>query len=70
MLGRKRGCLRPGGQVELDKVAKIFLTELRAGKLGQISMETPYMMEHELVETARIREQKAAKKASRKNKRS
>jgi len=70
MIGAKRGCLRSGGQVELDKVAKILLTELRAGKLGQISMETPDMIDRELVEVAAIREKKAAKKVNRKNKRS
>jgi len=68
MIGSKRGCLRPGGQVELDKVAKILLTELRAGKLGQISMETPKMIDQELVEVARIREQKQARKKVRQKK--
>ena len=70
MIGKKRGCLRPGGHVELDKAAKILLTELRAGKLGRISMETPAMIEQEMIEVAEIREKKAARKASRKNKKS
>jgi len=67
-IGAKRGCLRPGGQVELDKVAKILLTELRSGKLGQICMETPTMVEKEIIEVAMIREKKAAKKTSRRRK--
>jgi ribosome biogenesis GTPase A len=67
-IGRKRGCLRSGGRVELDKSAKILLAELRSGTLGQISLETPDMMEQELAEVAVIREQKAEKKRLRKQK--
>ena len=65
-IGRKRGCLRSGGMVDLDRAAKILLTELRAGTLGQITLETPTMMEKELVEVAKKREEQAAKKAARK----
>lgn len=65
-IGRKRGCLRSGGRVELDKAAKILLNELRSGSLGQISLETPGMMEQEQSEVAVIREQKAEKKRLRK----
>ena len=65
-IGRKRGCLRSGGFVDMDKAAKILLTELRAGTLGRISLETPAMMEQELAELAVIREQKAEKMRLRK----
>lgn len=65
-IGKKRGCLRSGQQVDWDKAAKLFLTELRAGTLGQISLETPDMIAVEMVELAAIREEKAAKKALRK----
>lgn len=68
-IGRNRGCLMAGGKVNIDKVAKIFLTELRAGTIGRITLETPDMMEQELVELEEIREQKAAKKEARKHKR-
>ena len=68
VIGKNRGCLRSGGRVELDKVAKILLAELRAGTIGRISLETPAMMEQELVELAVIREEKAAKKKARKQK--
>jgi ribosome biogenesis GTPase A len=68
-IGRKRGCLRSGQQVDLDKTSKILLTELRSGTLGKITLETPVMMEMELAELEIIREQKAAKKAARKQKR-
>lgn len=63
-IGKKRGCLRAGNQVDMDKAAKLFLTELRAGTIGQISLETPEMITAELIELAVIREEKAAKKAA------
>jgi len=65
-IGRKRGCLRSGGQVDLDRVSKLFITELRAGTLGLISLETPAMMEVEKAKLEIIRAEKAEKKASRK----
>ena len=61
-LGKKRGCLRSGGIVDLVKASKILLTELRAGTLGKITLETPDMMEEELKETAIIVAKKEAKK--------
>ena len=66
LIGTKRGCLRSGGRVDMERTAKIILTELRAGTLGAITLETPKMMETELAELVIIREQKAAKKAARK----
>jgi len=67
-IGKNRGCLRSGGRVDMDKVSKILLAELRSGMIGRISLETPAMMEQELVELAVIREEKAAKKKARKQK--
>lgn len=40
-IGRKRGCLVSGGRVDLEKTSGIILRELRAGKLGKLSLETP-----------------------------
>ena len=65
-IGKKRGCLKAGNQVDMDKAAKIFLTELRAGTIGQISLETPEMITNEMIELAVIKEEKAAKKAAKK----
>lgn len=65
-IGRKRGCLRAGGQMDLDKAAKILLAEFRAGTVGRVTLETPPMMEQELAEVTVIREQKAEKKRWRK----
>jgi len=49
-------------------VAKILLSELRAGTIGRISLETPDMMEAELAELVIIRAEKEAKKKARKEK--
>ncbi|HUC90996.1 MAG TPA: ribosome biogenesis GTPase YlqF [Paenibacillus sp.] len=40
-IGRKRGCLVSGGRVDLEKTSGIILRELRAGKLGRITLEEP-----------------------------
>jgi ribosome biogenesis GTPase A len=69
IIGKQRGCLRSGGRIEIDKVAKILLSELRAGTLGRITLETPAMMEQELAELVIIRAEKEAKKLARKQKR-
>lgn len=66
LIGQQRGCLRSGGVVDYDKVAKILLTEFRSGSLGRIVLENPAMMEQELAELLIFREQKAAKKLARK----
>lgn len=64
LIGTKRGCLRSGGQVELNKVSKLFLTELRAGTLGRISLETPEMIS---IETAMLDKEQLKKKKRKKN---
>ena len=60
-IGAKRGCLRSGGQVDLNKISKLLLTELRAGTLGLISLETPAMREVEIIEVEKAIKQKAEK---------
>lgn len=37
----RRGCLKKGGETDLEKAANLFLTEFRNGKLGRISLEEP-----------------------------
>ncbi|ANE54900.1 MULTISPECIES: ribosome biogenesis GTPase YlqF [Methylomonas] len=64
-IGAKRGCLRAGGIVELDKAAKLLLTELRAGTIGRITLETPDMIAAEMAELAEIRAEKAAEREAR-----
>lgn len=40
-LGRARGCLKKGGVVDLQKASEALIRELRAGRIGSISFETP-----------------------------
>ncbi|WNQ13711.1 ribosome biogenesis GTPase YlqF [Paenibacillus aurantius] len=40
-IGRKRGCLQSGGRVDLEKASTLILRDLRAGKMGRISLEHP-----------------------------
>ena len=69
IIGRNRGCLRSGGLVDYDKTAKLLLADFRSGKIGRITLETPEMMQQELIELERIRAEKAQKKLARKLKR-
>jgi ribosome biogenesis GTPase A len=39
-IGKKRGCLTKSG-VDLTKAGEVVLNDLRSGKLGRISLETP-----------------------------
>lgn len=38
-IGRKRGCLVRGGEVDYTKIANIVLDEFRSGKIGNITLE-------------------------------
>lgn len=67
IIGKQRGCLRAGGVVDADRVAKILLVEFRTGSLGRITLETPEIMAHELAELQILRDLKAAKKQERKS---
>ncbi len=40
-IGRRRGCLRSGGVIDLQKAAEILVHEFRSGGLGRISLEAP-----------------------------
>lgn len=36
---RKRGCLRKGGEIDLDRISAMMIDEFRSGKLGNLSLE-------------------------------
>lgn len=69
IIGKQRGCLVSGGRIDKDKAAKILLAEYRSGQLGQITLETPEMMQAELIAVDLLRLEKAAKRAERLQKR-
>jgi len=69
-IGRLRGCLRAGGQVELDKACKILINEFRLGTLGKITLEEPQAFAQEVklanAEHEHKEQEKKATKAARK----
>ncbi|SNY43691.1 ribosome biogenesis GTPase A [Arsukibacterium tuosuense] len=71
-IGVRRGCMRKGGVVDLEKAGTILITELRAGNLGPITLETPDMVSQEQIdakaEEAAKSKDKAEREAERKRK--
>ena len=40
-IGRRRGCLIAGGQLDQQRASELLLRELRAGLIGRVSLESP-----------------------------
>ena len=40
-VGKARGCLKKGGHVDFQKASELIIRDLRSGRLGRISFETP-----------------------------
>jgi len=64
----KRGAKMAGGRVNLHKICELLINELRSGKLGRITLETPNMLIKEKQEMAELAAKKLADKANRKQK--
>ncbi len=64
-IARKRGCIVSGGKVDLEKVARLLISELRAGDLGRLCLETPAGFAREWERVVVIRAEKAARKEAR-----
>lgn len=47
-IGRKRGCLRAGGRLDLQRASEILIHDIRSGALGPLTFETPAMIAQEL----------------------
>ena len=47
LIGKKRGALISGGQIDYNRIAVILLDEFRGGKIGNISLERPIEEESE-----------------------
>ncbi|NLG83270.1 MAG: ribosome biogenesis GTPase YlqF [Firmicutes bacterium] len=41
-LGRARGCLLSGDRVDMERAAALLLADLRAGRLGRLTLEDPF----------------------------
>ncbi len=46
-IGRRRGCLRAGGIIDIQRASEILIHEIRDGSLGALSFETPEMIAQE-----------------------
>ena len=41
-IGAARGCLKAKGRIDLHKAATVLIQDFRSGKIGKISVETPF----------------------------
>jgi len=65
-IGRKRGCVRSGGHVDFHKASAILINEIRDRTLGEITFETPEMVEQESIHFARLEAEKNAAREAKK----
>ncbi|SET83795.1 ribosome biogenesis GTPase YlqF [Thalassotalea agarivorans] len=65
-IGRKRGCVRSGGMVDFHKASEILINEIRDKTLGELTFETPEMVEQENIHFAELEEKKIAEREARK----
>jgi len=66
IIARKRGCVKAGGKIDYDRVSRIILTEIRSGKMGGMTFETPDMMNKEIEAITFDQQEKMAKEMIRK----
>jgi len=57
-LGKQRGCLRGGNRIDFERASTIFINELREGKLGQMTLETPDVIAQEIQQVAIMKAEK------------
>ncbi len=48
-IGRRRGFLRAGGIIDMQRASEVLIHEIRSGVLGALSFETPEMIAEETV---------------------
>ncbi len=44
LIGKKRGCMLTGGEIDINRVSSIIFDDFRSGKMGRISLESPRNM--------------------------
>ncbi|MDQ5920586.1 MAG: Ribosome biosis GTPase [Pseudomonadota bacterium] len=57
LIGKKRGCIIPGGIIDYQRTGTIIIQDFREGKIGQISLETPDMWEKWIKESIQEEQQ-------------
>ncbi len=68
-IARKRGAIVTGGRVDFEKVSRLLISELRAGELGGLCLETPEGFAAEQVLARQRRAERATAKEARKKRR-
>lgn len=68
IIGKLRGCLGPGGRVDITKISEVFVREFRDGTLGRMCLETPEMVLQEVAEGNLLEKARVAKKREQKEK--
>ena len=61
-LGRKHGCLQGGRQVDLERASRVLINDIRTGRLGRLTLESPAQIDAEHQELLRIRMHKQSRK--------
>ena len=49
-IGKKRGCMIAGGEIDIRRVAVLLLDDFRGGRVGKITLELPPIKQEEIVE--------------------
>ena len=65
-IGKKRGCIKNGGQIDFHKAATILINEIRDKTLGELTFETPEMIEAENIYYAELEATKIADREAKK----
>ncbi|GAA0822355.1 ribosome biogenesis GTPase YlqF [Colwellia sp. D2M02] len=65
-IGRRRGCVKSGGRVDLHKAAVILINEIRDKTLGSLTFEKPDMIESENLHFAELEEKRVAAREAKK----
>jgi ribosome biogenesis GTPase A len=65
-IGRVRGCVKSGGRIDFHKASAILINEIRDKTLGELTFETPEMVEAEIIHFAKVEENKIAEREAKK----
>lgn len=68
LIGAKRGCLKSRNVLDMHKVSSILVHDFRSGALGPLCIESPEIVEQEILEARELDEKREAKKLARKEK--
>jgi len=65
-IGKKRGCVKSGGHVDFHKASAILINEIRDKTLGELTFESPEMVDQEVIYFEELEAKKIAEREARK----